>query len=155
MIGASINGTPCELPDGCSILDALRAVGLDLPAMCHDDHLAPTGACRLCLAHVDGLARPVPACATPLVNGMTVATDTPDLRENRRALLEMLVRRYPADAIRQSPDEPFQQAPTPTPPCRRPSTKSRPFDSNARRTRYVVSGFSRTNGHDVPLFSRA
>jgi formate dehydrogenase major subunit len=54
----------------------------------------------------------VPACATPLVDGMTIATDPPDLQENRRALLEMLVRRYPADVIRQFPDKPFHRSVT-------------------------------------------
>jgi formate dehydrogenase major subunit len=110
MTWASINGTPHELPDGCSILDALRAVGINLPALCHDDRLAPSGACRICLVHVDGYEKPVPACATPLVAGMTIATDAPDLRENRRALVEMLVGRYPAEAIRRFPDKPFHRA---------------------------------------------
>lgn len=110
MLHASIDGTLHELPEGCSILDALRAVGIRLPALCHDDRLAPTGACRLCLVHVAGSAKPVPACTTPVTDGMAIVTDAADLEENRRTLLGLLVRHYPAYAIRRCPEKPFHRA---------------------------------------------
>jgi NADH dehydrogenase/NADH:ubiquinone oxidoreductase subunit G len=78
---ASINHIRRELPEGRSILDALRAIGQRLPTLCHDDRVAPSGACRLCRVHVAGLAKPVTACTTPLRDGMDIETDTPDLRE--------------------------------------------------------------------------
>jgi len=110
VLRVSINRTRYELPEGGSVLDALRAAGVRLPALCHDDRLTPSGACRLCLVHVAGSARPLTACTTPLLDGMEIDTDAPDLRDARRAHLEMLVRRYPSDAIRRFPDKPFHHA---------------------------------------------
>jgi len=104
-----INRKPYALPDEGSVLEALRAVGIHLPALCHDDRIAPSGACRLCLVHVKGSAKPVTACTTPIGDGMEIETDTPDLDETRRSLLEMFARHYPADAIRRFPDKAFHQ----------------------------------------------
>jgi formate dehydrogenase major subunit len=104
-----INGTSVELPVGGSVLHALRSAGKHVPALCHDDRMAPSGACRTCLVQVKGSPRLVTACTTPLADGMEIATDTPELEQTRRAILEMLVRDYPAHAIHLFPDKPFHQ----------------------------------------------
>ena len=109
MLHVVINRRPYELPDGGSVLDALRAVGIRLPSLCHDDRVAPSGACRLCLVRIKGSTRPVTACTTPLRDGCDIDTDTPELEEARRSLVEMLVQRYPAGAIQRSPDKPFHK----------------------------------------------
>ncbi|MBC7171552.1 MAG: (2Fe-2S)-binding protein, partial [Polyangiaceae bacterium] len=57
MLRVSINGTIAELEEGSTILDALRRLDVDVPHLCHDDRLAPVGACRLCIVEVEGLAR--------------------------------------------------------------------------------------------------
>ena len=54
VIHALINGAPVLLPGGGSVLEALRTAGVHIPALCHDDRLAPSGACRTCLVHVKG-----------------------------------------------------------------------------------------------------
>ena len=109
MLTVVINRKPYALPEGGSVLDALRAVGIRLPALCHDDRVAPSGACRLCLVRVKGLTRLATACTTPLRDAIEIETDTPELEEVRRSLLEMLARRYPADAILRDPDQPFHR----------------------------------------------
>ncbi len=110
MFRAVINRETHQCPEDVSVLDVLRAVGIRLPALCHDDRIAPSGACRLCLVDIKGLPRPVAACTTPLHDGMVIETDTPELVENRRALLELLVRRYPAEAVDRFPEKVFHQA---------------------------------------------
>ena len=109
MLHVVINRQAVCAADGGSVLDALRAVGIRLPALCHDERVAPSGACRLCLVRVKGSARLVTACTTPLTDGIDIETDTPELEEVRRSLLDMLARRYPADAIRRDPDKPFHR----------------------------------------------
>jgi formate dehydrogenase major subunit len=104
-----IDGIPHELPDGSSLLHALRSVGVHVPALCHDDRIAPSGACRTCLVRVHGSPKLVTACTTPIVDGMEIETGTPELERARRDVLEMLVRRYPAHAIRLYPDTPFHR----------------------------------------------
>ena len=105
-----IDGRAYDLPGDYSLLDGLRTAGIELPALCHDDRLASTGACRLCEVRVAGEPRLVAACATPLRDGMEIDTAAPDIRETRRALLEMLARHYPADAVQRFPDKMFHRA---------------------------------------------
>ena len=110
MLTATINGGTHASPPGASILQALVARGVHLPTLCHDDRLAPSAACRLCLVQISGWPRPVPACATPLLDGMRIETHTTDLEDNRRWLLRMLARRYPAQAVSRFPEKPFHRA---------------------------------------------
>jgi formate dehydrogenase major subunit len=104
-----LNGEPVELPDARSLADALAAAGVRLPALCHDDRLAPSGNCRLCLVRIKGFSRPVPACATDVVDGMEIETSSPDLEASRHGLLGLLAARYPATAVEAAPDKPFHQ----------------------------------------------
>ena len=82
-----VNGKPVA-PHG-SWLDTCRAAGVDVPAMCADDALAPGGHCRACLIEVDG--RLVPACSTPARAGAIAVTDSAALREYRRDLGELML----------------------------------------------------------------
>jgi formate dehydrogenase major subunit len=106
---ASLNGREVILPDAPSLADALRAVGVHLPTLCHDERLAPTGACRLCLVRINGAQRPVPACATAVAEGLRIDTAPPDVEAARRGTLQMLASRYPAAAVHADPDKPFHQ----------------------------------------------
>jgi formate dehydrogenase major subunit len=106
---AVLNGREVVLPDAPSLADALHAVGVHLPALCHDERLAPTGACRLCLVRIDGAQRPVPACATPVAEGLRIDTAPPDIEAARAGTLQMLASRYPAAAVHADPDKPFHQ----------------------------------------------
>ena len=105
MIHAFINRVRYDLPAGTPLIDALRAAGIKLPALCHDQRLVASGACRSCLVRIDGHARPVAACTTTLADGMSIETDTADLEAGRQSLLQMLVRHYPAGAASAFPGQ--------------------------------------------------
>ena len=62
------------------VLAALESAGIHVPRLCHDNRIAPVGACRLCLVRVEGVARPVASCVTPLADGMVIETHTPRAR---------------------------------------------------------------------------
>ncbi len=109
MIHVLINGDSRECAEGTSVLDALKAHQIQLPTLCHDDRLAPSGACRLCVVAVKGEAKPVTACTTPVRDGLQIETHTPELIETRRALLELLAWRYPAEAAEQFPQKEFHR----------------------------------------------
>jgi len=94
----TINGRPLECAEGSTILGAARAAGIDVPTLCHDDRIEPTGSCRLCLVDVKGSPKPLAACTTPVVDGMEIETHSSSIERLRRSLLEMLARDYPADA---------------------------------------------------------
>lgn len=86
----TVDGRDAIAGDGELLLDALRRNGADLPTLCHDDRLEPYGGCRLCLVGVDGMPRPVPACATRLSAGMAVTTNGSlgDLRDTVQEMLD-------------------------------------------------------------------
>ncbi|RPI55753.1 MAG: formate dehydrogenase subunit alpha [Acidobacteria bacterium] len=105
-----LNGQPVDLPEAPTLADALETAGVHLPTLCHDDRLAPSGNCRLCLVRIRGFGRPVPACATSIAEGMEIDTSSPDLEAARRGILEMLAARYPAEAVSSDAGKPFHQA---------------------------------------------
>jgi formate dehydrogenase major subunit len=90
MLEVTINGSSQTLPEGLTILAALRRLGIVVPSLCHDQRLRPTEACRLCLVQVAGRERPVPSCQQTLEAGMRIETHTPELEAYRRGILQML-----------------------------------------------------------------
>ncbi len=109
MLRVTINGRQHELAESLTVVQALGALGVELPHLCHDERIAPAAVCRLCLVEVEGEAHPVPACATPLRDGMVIWTRSPRLEADRRTILAMLARRHPADVSR-LPETPFLRA---------------------------------------------
>jgi formate dehydrogenase major subunit len=109
MLHARVNGESVQLADGDTVLDALRAARVEVPTLCHDPRLKPAGACRLCVVEVRGLGRPVAACTTPVWDGMEVASHTPEIEQSRRALLELLARKYPVEPSVRSPEKEFHR----------------------------------------------
>lgn len=106
---AIIDGHTYEFRPGQTILEALRALGTDLPSACYDPRLEPYGACRLCLVEVEGRPHPAAACNTPLQEGMVVRSRTPALEENRKSEFRFLLGHYPKEAVEKQPYEPFHQ----------------------------------------------
>jgi formate dehydrogenase alpha subunit len=75
---------------GQTILDVALANGIEIPNLCHDPRLRPTGSCRLCLVDVQGQRGPVTACSFQVQDNMIVRTDTPELKSLRKTVLELL-----------------------------------------------------------------
>jgi formate dehydrogenase major subunit len=109
MLHVTINNRAHEFPPGLTILNALREVGIEVPTVCHDDRLKPSGACRLCSVEIAGWSRYVTACNTPLANGMSILTHSSGVEEARRTLLRLLAANYPAEAVRQFPEKQFHR----------------------------------------------
>lgn len=97
MLSVTINGQSQQFREGLTILEAARGAGVRIPTLCQDDRLPPGGSCRLCLVEIQGEARPVPACATTLTEGMRILTHTLALEDGRRSILQMLAARTPPD----------------------------------------------------------
>ncbi len=110
MLSLTINGGPCSVAEGATVLDALHAAGVVVPTLCHDPRLAACGACRLCVVEVSGLPRPVTACNTRAQAGMEIATHTPALESTRRTNLRLLAKHYPAGAAAAAPEKEFHRA---------------------------------------------
>ena len=109
MLQLTINGQPRQFREGLSILQALRSLHIEIPALCYDERMKPFGGCRLCAVQVNGGARPLIACDTRISDGMTVETHTPEVEEWRRSLLRLLAQDYPAETPHQFPDKEFHR----------------------------------------------
>jgi len=88
-----------EVEAGTTILEAAQQNGARIPTLCHDPRLKPTAACRLCLVEVEGARGPMPACTTPVAEGMVVRTITDDLTKSRQMALELLLSDHYGDCI--------------------------------------------------------
>ena len=71
-IQLSINGQPVQVPVGATVLEAIQQAGIFIPTLCHDPHLKPYGACRLCIVQIEGLRGLPTSCTTPATEGMKV-----------------------------------------------------------------------------------
>jgi formate dehydrogenase major subunit len=96
-VTAEIDGQPVTVPEGTSIYDAAKQLGIDIPVLCHNERYDPVGVCRMCV--VDTGARAfAAACVRPCEDGMEVKTRTPELERNRATLTELLVSDQPPRA---------------------------------------------------------
>ena len=107
MLRISINGRSQMCAPGLTVLAALRGAAMQIPTLCHDVRLTPTGGCRLCLVEIEGQVRPVTACTTLLADGMEIKTHTAQLEQLRRTQLRLLARRYPKAESGDSPSNDF------------------------------------------------
>jgi formate dehydrogenase major subunit len=93
-VSLSIDGRTTTVPEGTTIWQAARDVGIDIPALCHDERYDPVGVCRMCVVDVGGRADAA-SCIRPCEQGMEVATATPEIQDRRRVLTELLVADQP------------------------------------------------------------
>jgi formate dehydrogenase major subunit len=105
----NINGHGAEFPDGTTILTACRQMSVEVPTLCHDERLQPSGACRLCVVAVKGWNRHATACNTPLAEGMEIETHPAEVEQVRRTLLGLLAQEYPSEVAEQWLDKQFHR----------------------------------------------
>jgi NADP-reducing hydrogenase subunit HndD len=78
------------VPEGATLLAALRAAGVDTPTLCFLETLAPVNACRVCVVELEGARTLVPSCSRRAEEGMVVRTDSDRVRHARKLVFELL-----------------------------------------------------------------
>jgi formate dehydrogenase major subunit len=94
-----LDGRTVSAEPGARILDVARREGVYIPTLCHDPRLEPAGACRVCLVGVAGARGPVPACTTPVRDGMVVDTRDPLAWKVARGVVELVLSDVPPEAL--------------------------------------------------------
>ena len=89
-IEIKIDGKPVSVPEGSTILDAARKLGIDTPTLCYLESLTPVNVCRVCVVELEGSRTLVPACSRKVEPNMSVKTDSERVRLSRRLVLEFL-----------------------------------------------------------------
>lgn len=102
----TIDGRPIDAAPRQSILEAARSHGITIPTLCYHPDLSVVGSCRLCLVEIGGFDRLMPSCHQPVIEGMVIQTETPRIVNERRLVLEMLLRNY-VDGARVGHDTEF------------------------------------------------
>jgi len=97
MVTITVNGRQAQVPKGMLLVEAAKYAGIDIPVFCYHPKLDPVGVCRMCLVEVEGQRKPVPACTTPVADGMVVRTDTPVVQRLQRGVIEFLLLNHPLD----------------------------------------------------------
>jgi len=95
----TINGEQVTVPSGTRILDAAREAGFFIPTFCHDPEIPGYGGCRICVVNVKGARSLMASCVTEATNGMVVETESPDVVEARKTILELLLANHPMDCL--------------------------------------------------------
>jgi predicted molibdopterin-dependent oxidoreductase YjgC len=86
----TVDGRPVAVPEGATLLDAARQLGIETPTLCFLESLTPVNVCRVCVVEVEGSRALVPACSRRAEAGMVVKTDSERVRTSRRLVLELL-----------------------------------------------------------------
>jgi predicted molibdopterin-dependent oxidoreductase YjgC len=90
LVEITVDGAAVRVPEGVTILQALRTLGADTPTLCYLETLAPVNVCRVCVVEVEGSRTLVPSCSRPVEAGMVIRTDSERVRHSRKLVLELL-----------------------------------------------------------------
>lgn len=97
LLNISIDGRQVQVQEGQTVLEAARSVGITIPSLCHYPGINATGVCRVCLVNIGGYMQA--SCVTAVEEGMEIQTRTPEVREARRTVLELLLSAHPEDCL--------------------------------------------------------
>ena len=92
-----IDGRACPVRKGAMVIEAADAAGIAIPRFCYHRKLSVAANCRMCLVEVERAPKPLPACATPVMDGMKVFTTSATAREAQRSVMEFLLINHPLD----------------------------------------------------------
>ena len=92
-----IDGVEMAAPKGSMIIQAADKAGIPIPRFCYHEKLPIAANCRMCLVDVEKMPKPAPACATPVMDGMKIATRSEKALKSQRNVMEFLLINHPLD----------------------------------------------------------
>ena len=96
-INLTIDGTPLAVEQGTTIMEAAEQMGIHIPRLCYHPDLSLAGSCRVCIVDVKGMGFYMTACSVQVWEGMEVQTNSPEIRQARRDIVELLLDNHPKD----------------------------------------------------------
>src|SRR5690606_23998480 len=97
MLEIEIDGKQVQVADGSTVMDAAAVAGTYIPHFCYHKKLSIAANCRMCLVQVEKAPKPLPACATPVTNGMKVWTHSETAVKAQKGVMEFLLINHPLD----------------------------------------------------------
>ncbi|MFN5167623.1 MAG: NADH-quinone oxidoreductase subunit NuoG, partial [Pseudomonadota bacterium] len=97
MAEIDLDGRKVTVPDGSMVMHAADAAGVYIPHFCYHKKLSIAANCRMCLVDIEKMPKPMPACATPVTNGMVVRTKSDKAVKAQQSVMEFLLINHPLD----------------------------------------------------------
>ncbi len=97
MVEIQLDGKKVEVPEGSMVMHAAEKAGTMIPHFCYHKKLSIAANCRMCLVDVEKAPKPMPACATPVTQGMIVRTKSDKAIKAQQSVMEFLLINHPLD----------------------------------------------------------
>jgi len=97
MVNIEVDGKAMQAPKGSMIIEATDRAGIEIPRFCYHPKLTIAASCRMCLVDVEKMPKPVPACATPVMDGMKIYTGSRRAVDAQHGVMEFLLINHPLD----------------------------------------------------------
>src|SRR5471032_510173 len=97
MLKVNIDGIDTEVQNGATVMEAANALGIYIPHFCYHKKLSIAANCRMCLVQCEKAPKPLPACATPVTDGIKVFTKNEYARNAQNGVMEFLLINHPLD----------------------------------------------------------
>jgi NADH-quinone oxidoreductase subunit G len=97
MIEIELDGKKVEVPEGSVVMHAADKAGTYIPHFCYHKKLSIAANCRMCLVDIEKAPKPMPACATPVTQGMIVRTKSEKAIKAQQSVMEFLLINHPLD----------------------------------------------------------
>jgi len=97
MVTFTVNDIELTAPKGSTLIKATDEAGIHIPRFCYHDKLSIAANCRMCLVDVEKAPKPMPACATPVMQGMVVYTQSAKAVDAQKSVMEFLLINHPLD----------------------------------------------------------
>ena len=92
-----VDGKKVTAPAGTLLIEACKSVGIEVPSFCYYPGLSLQGACRMCLVKIEKMPKLQTACTTVITEGMAVTTESDEIRQARKSMVELLLGNHPLD----------------------------------------------------------
>jgi NADH-quinone oxidoreductase subunit G len=96
-VNITVDGKKVTAPAGTLLIEACKTVGIEVPSFCYYPNLSPQGACRMCLVKIEKMPKLQTACTTYITEGMAVTTESDEIRQARKGMVELLLGNHPLD----------------------------------------------------------
>jgi NADH-quinone oxidoreductase subunit G len=96
-VNLTVDGKKFTAPAGTLLIEACKSVGIEVPSFCYYPNLSLQGACRMCLVKIEKMPKLQTACTTVVGEGMVVTTESEEIKQARKSMLEMLLGNHPLD----------------------------------------------------------
>jgi formate dehydrogenase alpha subunit len=98
-ITITLNGREVSGQPGMTVLDLALESGVEIPTLCHDPHLDPIGACRICIVEDERSGALMASCVTPIAPGMVINTESSRVQERRKTIIKLMLASHPDSCL--------------------------------------------------------